>query len=459
MKNYPFWPARIAKPPVVNQKADEGLPKEKPSACRKNQHYVIFFGTKTFAWISDENIVPHSEEMLNKVTKKKSASLIKAVKEMVKASVGNDSVESDESSESPKINFKKSGRTSKQKIKCEKMAKSAQKTDLINASDKELSPEQNAARASNDYSAPTSNTSNNIDNMISGFSDESGYEYFPPLDYPASLGEKFSETTSKKIGFIGLGAMGQKIVKHLLNSGHNVSVWNRTSEKCKDFVTAGAQQFSTPAEVVWNCDIIFCCVSGPEAAKSIVFGNCGILHGLEKSEPGSKGYIELTSMNPVTLLEIYAAIADKGGKYLEAPISDSLSLVEKGLPLIPVAGDRQFLIDCVSCFHAFAERICFMSSEVGAASKMNIALSSLRGPMNCPLFLQKYQAMVQNNFTADISLKYQQKDLEIATQLSNAYQQPCPMMSTAHELYKTATRRGYSECDVSALYLANLKVD
>ncbi|GFR14691.1 putative oxidoreductase GLYR1 [Trichonephila clavata] len=357
-------------------------------------------------------------------------------------------------------------------------------------SGKELFKLQSAAGVSNDYSAPISNTSNNIDFFCSGFSEESGYEYFPAPDYPTpSSGEKLCETTSKKIGFIGLGAMGRKIVKNLLNSKHNVSIWNRTPDKCKEFVTAGAQQYNTPAELVWNCDIILCCVSGSEAVEAIIFGDCGILHGLEKSEPGSKAYIELTSMNPFTLLKIYAAITDKGGKYLEAPISDSISLVENGLPLINVAGDRQLLNDCVSCFLAIAERICFMNCEVGAASKMNIALSMIKGntyallaesmvmldssdlskrnflnvlrsgQMNCPDLLQKCQAMIQNDFTADTSLKYQQKDLELALQLSSIYQQPLPMTSAAHGLYKTATQRGYSECDVSALYLAKLKVD
>ncbi|GFY39071.1 hypothetical protein TNIN_380451 [Trichonephila inaurata madagascariensis] len=92
MKNYPFWPAQIVNPPVVNEKldTDRGLPKKKPSMSRRNQHFVFFFGTRDFSWISDENIVPHSEEMVNKEIKKKSASYVKAVKEIVKASRGED---------------------------------------------------------------------------------------------------------------------------------------------------------------------------------------------------------------------------------------------------------------------------------------------------------------------------------------------------------------------------------
>ncbi|GFW39814.1 putative oxidoreductase GLYR1 [Trichonephila clavipes] len=496
MKQYPFWPAQIVNPPVLNEKALKGLPKKKLTS-RKNQHYVFFFGTKNYAWILDESIVPHSEEMVNKEIKRKSGSYVKAVKEIIKASLGEDSVESDELSGSPEIH-KKRGRRSKRKMKRGKTKKSTETLNLhpmtdtqqpfaTNASNKELSPVQNLSRVSDDHSAPIASISNNIDMISDSFSNDSELECFPPLNYS---GEEFRVTTSKKIGFLGLGMIGQRIVKKLLNSGHNVSVWNRTPEKCQDCVAAGAQQFSTPADVVCNCDIIFCCVSGSEAVKSIVFENCGVLHGLEKSEPGSKGYIELTSMNPVTLLEIYAAITDKGGKYLEAPISASIEDIVEGLSVIFVAGNRPLLIDCLSCFHAIAERICFMNCEVGTVSKTNIVISYLKAqtlanlaetmslldgtnlsqhslmnilpssPMASPFLLKKCQAMMQNNSTVDTSLKYLKKDLELGVQLINTYQQPFPMMFHVLALYQSASGRGYSEHDVSPVrYLAKLDVD
>ncbi|GFY61081.1 putative oxidoreductase GLYR1 homolog [Trichonephila inaurata madagascariensis] len=217
------------------------------------------------------------------------------------------------------------------------------------------------------------------------------------------------------------------------------------TRKCRECVAAGARQFSTPEEIASNCDIIFCCVSGAEAA-----------------------------------------ITSRGVKYLEAPISGSISNAEEGLLLVLATGNRQLFEDCVSCFYAFAKRICFMNCEVGSASKMNIVLSMLRGStisslaestallengkllhgnfkkilplsqMSSPFVLQKCEAMMKNNFSVDNSLKYQQKDLELAIQLSNEYRQPCPMTSAALGIYQTATQRGYSELDVSALHLARL---
>ena len=67
------------------------------------------------------------------------------------------------------------------------------------------------------------------------------------------------------------------MVKNLLNSGHNVIVWNRTTEKVRDFVEAGAKEVLTPSDVIADSDITFSCVSDPQAAKDLVFGNCGVL--------------------------------------------------------------------------------------------------------------------------------------------------------------------------------------
>ena len=53
-------------------------------------------------------------------------------------------------------------------------------------------------------------------------------------------------------------------------TGHNVTVWNRTAEKCKEFVKAGAKEAMTPGDVIAECDITFSCVSDPQAAKEMV---------------------------------------------------------------------------------------------------------------------------------------------------------------------------------------------
>ncbi|GFW84241.1 oxidoreductase GLYR1 [Trichonephila clavipes] len=108
LKNFPFWPAKIADPPTVLEKVfctAKGPQKKKSCTRRKAQHYVFFFGSQDYAWIWDKNIVPHSVEMLSNVSRKKSASYVKAIDEIIAAGgvsvpnlklVKEESVENDE---------------------------------------------------------------------------------------------------------------------------------------------------------------------------------------------------------------------------------------------------------------------------------------------------------------------------------------------------------------------------
>lgn len=84
-----------------------------------------------------------------------------------------------------------------------------------------------------------------------------------------TLKSKNISPSALSFGFLGLGTMGCGIVKNLINSGHKVVVWNRTSTKCRKFEEAGADVKQTPSDVIDSTDITFSCVSDPQAAKDV----------------------------------------------------------------------------------------------------------------------------------------------------------------------------------------------
>jgi 3-hydroxyisobutyrate dehydrogenase len=84
-----------------------------------------------------------------------------------------------------------------------------------------------------------------------------------------TLKSKNIKASSSKFGFIGLGIMGSGIVKNLINSGHDVCVYNRTHDKTKKFEKCGASVMLTPSDVVEHADITFSCVSDPQALKDV----------------------------------------------------------------------------------------------------------------------------------------------------------------------------------------------
>ncbi|XP_049268107.1 LOW QUALITY PROTEIN: putative oxidoreductase GLYR1 homolog [Rhipicephalus sanguineus] len=284
----------------------------------------------------------------------------------------------------------------------------------------------------------------------------------PPLDVERIsdvLRSKHVSPSNLKFGFLGLGNMGQGMVKNLINSGHHITVWNRTPSKCRDFVKAGAYKGLTPADVVAASDITFCCVSNSHAAKEMVFGNCGVLHEIKDN----KGYVEMTSIDPDTSQDISEAIMLRGGRYLEAPVSGSKKPAEDGTLIILAAGDRSLFNDCASCFEAIG-RHAFYLGEVGNGSKMSLILNMLLGTtlaglaeamalcdraelsqkdlleilelgdLNSAVISQKGQAIIEGTFATNMPLQHLQKDLCLAIGIGDQLEQPLPVTAAANEV-------------------------
>ncbi|CAG2063631.1 unnamed protein product, partial [Timema podura] len=127
---------------------------------------------------------------------------------------------------------------------------------------------------------------------------------------------------------------------------------------CRDFVNAGATQGQTPSDVIFAADVTFSCITNPDAAKELVFGNCGVLAEIKNS----KGYVEMTGIDAETSRCIGEAIVSRGGRYLEAQIQGSKLQAELGTLVILAAGDHALYNDCQSCFTAMGKSSFFIGS-------------------------------------------------------------------------------------------------
>lgn len=291
---------------------------------------------------------------------------------------------------------------------------------------------------------------------------------------------KSIKASNLKFGFVGLGFMGQRLLKNLLNSGHKVTIWNRTPQKCKEFVEAGAKKAETPADVVMDADVTFSCLSDPKASKEIVFGPFGILAEMNPS----KSFVEMSSIDPETSNDISEAILSKGGRYLEAPmIGNGKEAAEEGELTIVAAGDRSLYEECSSCFQAMSKQTFFLGHQVGSATKMNLICSMLYGtmigslveccalvdrielplkdfkeiiklsPMSCPLLNLKIDQILANDWSIHMPLGHLQKDLRLSLAMSEEYNQTIPITAATNEVYKHAKRTGYEDHDAAAIYL------
>ncbi|GIX73358.1 putative oxidoreductase GLYR1 homolog [Caerostris extrusa] len=327
------------------------------------------------------------------------------------------------------------------------------------------------------------------DDLHSRYMTESSSHHFNASPFIDDiLRVKYVQPTSMKIGFLGLGQMGRAIVRNLLQSGHDVTVWNRTPGKCIDFIKMGASSCETPAEVVKATDIIFCCISDPLAVRSLVFGLNGVLKGLEESFEEShasfdKGYVELTSIDYETSQDIAEAITIKGAKYLDGSVLGSKLVAEEGQLIILASGDFSLFSNCETCFHAITSKAYYVSCHVGQSSKFSIVISTLMGTVYAALSecmslaerikisqqdlldilqvkglaprsgVEKGRLINMHKFNlVNTPLKHQQKDIDLALNMSDNVILPMPVVSAANELYKHAKLLGYGDHDVAAVY-------
>ena len=110
------------------------------------------------------------------------------------------------------------------------------------------------------------------------------------------------------LGFVGLGVMGSRMVKRLLDAGHSVTGYNRTKSKAQWLLDAGMKWADTPRAVAEASDIIFSMVTNTEALRAITEGADGIFAGLS----AGKIYIDMSTVSPAASRETAEQVETKG---------------------------------------------------------------------------------------------------------------------------------------------------
>ena len=172
------------------------------------------------------------------------------------------------------------------------------------------------------------------------------------------------------LGFVGLGLMGSRIAKRLLDAGHQVSGYNRTRAKAEALIQAGMQWKETPGEIAQAADITFSMVMDTAALSSITERPDGILAGLS---PG-KIYIDMSTVSPRLTRELAGRVAATGAQMLDAPVSGSLPAAESGTLIIYVGGSAEALEKARPVLEQLSQKIIHVG-ENGQAIATKIAIN------------------------------------------------------------------------------------
>jgi glyoxylate/succinic semialdehyde reductase len=285
----------------------------------------------------------------------------------------------------------------------------------------------------------------------------------------------------KRIGFVGLGIMGSPMAKNLLKAEFELTVWNRSPEKCAPLVEMGAKIARSPREVASSCDVTFGMLADPAAAETVALGKDGIVEGIGDG----RGYVDMSTIDAATSRKIAAAVELRGGRFLEAPVSGSKKPAEDGTLVILAAGERSLYDDALPCLEKMGKKVLFLG-ETGNGARMKIVVNMVMGgmmtifceglalaektglgrtdlldvldagAMSNPMFRLKGSLIDKGDYTVAFPLKHMQKDLRLALALGDEAGQPLFTAGAANELFKRAKELGLSDEDFSAVHKAVL---
>ena len=274
-------------------------------------------------------------------------------------------------------------------------------------------------------------------------------------------------TNRTKIGFIGLGIMGQGMANNLLRAGFPLTVWNRTRSRMADLVAAGAQAGNSPADVASQSEITITCVSDTPDVQEVILGESGVIHGA----PTGSLIVDTSTISPQVTREIAATLAKANLHMLDAPISGGSEGAINGTLSIMIGGAADQVERARPAFEAMGKTITHVG-EIGAGQTVKIVnqilvvgnmlaaseamLVAEAGGLDLRKALQAVEAgaagswMLSNrapqifvrDFRPGFTIDLQQKDLRLALEAADQLGVPLLATSLINQLFKTLQLQG-----------------
>lgn len=172
----------------------------------------------------------------------------------------------------------------------------------------------------------------------------------------------------KTIGFIGTGVMGRSMVRNLMKSGFEVSVYNRTKKSAEEIVAEGALWCDSVAECVKDKDVVITIIGYPKDVEDVYFNEHGVLNTAKKG-----AYIvDMTTSSPKLAKRIYDAAKEKELFALDAPVSGGDTGAKNGTLAIMVGGDKKDFDALDKVFAAMGTNVKY-EGEAGCGQHVKMA--------------------------------------------------------------------------------------
>ena len=281
---------------------------------------------------------------------------------------------------------------------------------------------------------------------------------------------------ANKIGWIGLGRMGEAMVKRLTQAGHGVDIWNRTRSKAEPLVAYGATLVDSKLDLA-ACETVFTMVSTTDDLKEVLFGPGGLVTG--KTLP--RLVVDSSSISQEGSAEVRERLEALGIAYLCAPVSGNAKVAKAGKLLVVASGPKH-LYDLAEPYLRAMSRKCMWVGEGELARVWKIAHNTMFGVVIqnlCEItvlaekagiprhvFLEsindsvlgsmytRYKTPVLSNLTFEnvtFTPKLLLKDLDLGMAAAKAQGVSMPAAAATRESVSRLIGRGYDDVDFSVL--------
>ena len=279
-----------------------------------------------------------------------------------------------------------------------------------------------------------------------------------------------------KIGVIGLGMLGNAVALHLLDSGFEVTVYNRTKEKTSQVENKGGNVATSPKEVAEKSELVIIVVKDANAVKQIAFEENGIIQGKHEKLIVA----DMSTIDPVESKNISIKFLENNIQKLDIPVMGGPNVAITGELVMMVSGDKESFNYCKKVWDTIANRVFFLG-ESGVAHSvklaMNLQITMLalalsegitlvkKSGVDPKIFLEilnstyfktgmsekKAYKMIEGKYDATFTLANLKKDISTMTNTAKALGIKLPMITKAEEIYENAISEGLGEIDYTGI--------
>jgi len=177
-----------------------------------------------------------------------------------------------------------------------------------------------------------------------------------------------------RLGFVGIGYMGRPIARRLLESGFQLTAWDRDHSKAEELIQYGGNVAQNVAELSSSCSVLLSSLPSDEAVLDIYRGPDGVF---ANAHSGSR-VIDLSTVYPETSQELSRLGAEHGVEVLDVTISGSTPAAEKGLLTLFGGGNKECFDGAESIFRVIAQKYFYLGSS-GSGATMKLVVNTLLG--------------------------------------------------------------------------------